>query len=112
MLVPQGKEVFTTTLDAFRGNSGSAVISTVTHEMVGILKGGDDDFELDTEKKYLRPKVYRFTEVVNGLYNGENVQRITAKLTNSIKNLLILKSIVGHIFMSPTILITMVKNIG
>lgn len=39
--------VFQTNLDTFHGSSGSPVIDSNTHEVVGILVGGRDDFVFD-----------------------------------------------------------------
>lgn len=37
-------QFFTAELDAYRGNSGSPVFNTITHEIEGLLVGGIDDF--------------------------------------------------------------------
>lgn len=40
-------EYFVANLDAFGGNSGSAVFNEATNEVIGILVRGDDDFKYD-----------------------------------------------------------------
>ncbi len=87
VLTTKDAETFTTTLDAFRGNSGSPVFDTVTHDLVGILKGGEDDFTMDQQTDFLKPRTYRLTEIINGLYDGEKVQRISTKLEAEIQRL-------------------------
>ena len=37
-------------IDTFRGNSGSPVFSALNHKIIGILKDGEYDFELDEEQ--------------------------------------------------------------
>ncbi|CAE78928.1 serine protease [Bdellovibrio bacteriovorus] len=38
-----------TNLDVFVGNSGSPVFDSKTHELIGVLHGGEDDFQPDSE---------------------------------------------------------------
>lgn len=63
---------FTTTLDTFGGNSGSAVINERTGVVEGILVRGDHDYELDEGAGCDRPVKCKFTTC-----NGEEVTRIT-----------------------------------
>ena len=39
------RDIFYTSLDAFQGNSGSPVFDVVTHRVIGILVGGQVDFQ-------------------------------------------------------------------
>jgi len=39
------KDYFYTSLDAFQGNSGSPVFSVATHKLIGVLVGGQADFQ-------------------------------------------------------------------
>lgn len=59
------------TLDTYGGNSGSAVINSLSHSVEGILVNGEDDFEYDPVKKCRRSKVCAETEC-----RGEDVVRI------------------------------------
>lgn len=43
-------EVLETNLDVFFGNSGSPVFDAKTHELVGVLHGGEDDFQEETNE--------------------------------------------------------------
>lgn len=63
---------FTTTLDTFGGNSGSAVINEKTGLVEGILVRGDHDYVLDRTSGCERPVKCKLTEC-----NGEEVTRIT-----------------------------------
>ncbi|MBB6239949.1 hypothetical protein HDC90_004611 [Pedobacter sp. AK013] len=40
-----GADYFYTSLDAFQGNSGSPVFSVATHKLIGVLIGGQADFQ-------------------------------------------------------------------
>lgn len=40
-----GTDYFYTSLDAFQGNSGSPVFSVATHKLIGVLVGGQADFQ-------------------------------------------------------------------
>lgn len=43
-------KIYRTDLDLFSGNSGSPVFSAETHELVGIVSGGEDDFEESSQE--------------------------------------------------------------
>lgn len=51
------KEFFVTNLDTYGGNSGSAVFSAKTHEIIGILVRGAQDFKFDRTNKCYRSNV-------------------------------------------------------
>ncbi len=44
------KSFFKANIDSFRANSGSPVFSAKTHEVVGILTGGDKDFSYNSDE--------------------------------------------------------------
>lgn len=46
-----GDNLYVTTLDSFVGNSGSAVFSSSSHELMGLLARGEEDFIWNKEKK-------------------------------------------------------------
>lgn len=46
----ENSNYYTAELDSFRGNSGSPIFSKTTQKVIGILKDGEMDFELDEEK--------------------------------------------------------------
>ncbi|RLA63426.1 MAG: serine protease [Epsilonproteobacteria bacterium] len=60
-----------TNLDAFGGNSGSAVFNTDTGLVEGILVRGERDYVYDSTKKCYRPKYCSMSEC-----RGEDVQKI------------------------------------
>lgn len=79
-IAPGGKVInneqemfFTTSLDSFAGNSGSAVVNLSTYEVEGILSRGDDDFVMDEANSCRRYKVCE-----DGECSGEAVSRITS----------------------------------
>lgn len=45
------RKQFVTNLDTYQGNSGSPIISESTHEVLGILTGGDNDLDYDGDRK-------------------------------------------------------------
>lgn len=63
---------FRANLDAFGGNSGSAVFNAETGEVEGILVRGENDYTYDIEKKCFRP-----FQCVDEKCRGEDVTRIT-----------------------------------
>lgn len=46
----ENSNYLTAELDSFRGNSGSPIFSKTTNKVIGILKDGEVDFELDENK--------------------------------------------------------------
>lgn len=66
------KYFFMANLDTFGGNSGSAVFDAKTGIVEGILVRGEKDYEYDTSKLCLNPKVCGMN-----LCRGEDVTRIT-----------------------------------
>lgn len=52
ILEPQG--TYVANLDIFEGNSGSPVFSENTHELVGVVSGGEDDFVQDKKDDSVR----------------------------------------------------------
>ncbi|WP_437573734.1 trypsin-like serine peptidase [Sorangium sp. So ce887] len=61
-------DFFVANLDTFVGNSGSGVFDLDTHELVGILVRGAQDFEPDEDEDCVRPK-----QCLNDECRGEDV---------------------------------------
>ncbi|NUN05500.1 MAG: trypsin-like peptidase domain-containing protein [Bdellovibrio sp.] len=60
--IVEGKGTYVASLDAFEGNSGSPVFSEKTHELIGVVSGGEGDFVTDAkEGSVLRVKRCRNT---------------------------------------------------
>ncbi|XXT17119.1 serine protease [Sorangium sp. So ce429] len=64
---------FVADLDTYAGSSGSPVFSANSHQVVGILVEGQDDFSYDQEGECLRSAVYP-----RGATNAERVLRTSA----------------------------------
>ncbi len=68
----QNPGYFVTNLDTYGGNSGSAVFSAVTNQIVGILVRGDKDFAYDAARSCSRSNVCLFDGC-----RGEDVTNIS-----------------------------------
>jgi hypothetical protein len=66
-----------TTLDAYGGNSGSAVLNLRTHKVEGLLLAGASDFRLEPDQA-IRTGEQCYTSAVyqDGQGTGERVRRI------------------------------------
>ncbi|MBO9666143.1 MAG: trypsin-like peptidase domain-containing protein [Bdellovibrio sp.] len=66
-----------TTLDEYFVNSGGPIYDKTTHELVGIVNGGEDDFEMNQEKGCYEPKVCKEDECM-----GEVMMPLSVILQN------------------------------
>ncbi|MFZ4404910.1 MAG: trypsin-like serine peptidase [Pseudobdellovibrionaceae bacterium] len=68
----QNEGFFSTNLDTYAGNSGSAVFDAESLKVVGILVRGENDFEYDNKKQCMRSNVCK-----NESCRGEDVTHIS-----------------------------------
>gem|GEM_PF-5587747 len=72
--VQGGSYTFTTNLDVFGGNSGSPIFDLMTHEVLGMLLKGADDYH--RKGNIITEKRYRYEDARDG-HDGEICHRIS-----------------------------------
>jgi hypothetical protein len=86
------KDVFYANLDTFRGNSGSGVYTSDTHELVGILVAGASDFGYDKKRNCYESCKYPAKSTDGEPVRGEKVQAISGqKLLQYLRDLKIVQ---------------------
>lgn len=71
--------IYIANLDIFEGNSGSPVFSEKTHELIGVVSGGEDDFVKDSKEESL----LRVKRCANKGCKGEFITPIQKILADS-----------------------------